>query len=230
MEACRSTSRHSLSQSQMIPLSEPMLSYTPVDETSDPLDFNVFRLDLKPRTHSSPPATLVTQLEKSSIAKLIGDRIGTALNHMDKLHARVEDTSSKVLVTGDLNAGKSTFVNTILGRPVMPMDQQPCTTALCKVHDAAEMGGAEEVHVVKEGVTYDLSDESTFTRATLSDLDQIVSENENGQQIIKVYLSNPHSPAPSFIHNSVVDISLINAPGLNRDSVKTSRTSRAFRP
>ena len=201
----------------------------PTDETleppstaSDPLDFNVFRLDLKLGTHSSSPATLVTQLEKSSIAKLIDDRIGTGLSHMDKLRARVEDTSSKVLVTGDLNAGKSTFVNAILGRSVMPVDQQPCTTAFCEVHDAAEIGGVEEVHVVKEGITYDLSDESTFARVSLSDLDEIVSESENGQQMLKVYLSDPRSPAPSFLHNGVVDISLIDAPGLNRDSVKTT--------
>ena len=188
----------------------------------DPLDFNVFRLDLKLGPHSSSPAALVTQLEKSSIAKLIDDRMWTALSHMDKLRARVEDTSSKVLVTGDLNAGKSTFVNAILGRPVMPVDQQPCTTAFCEVHDATEIGGVEQVHVVKEGVTYDLSDESTFTRASLSDLEEIVSENENGQQILKVYLSDPRSPAPSFLHNGVVNISLIDAPGLNRDSVKTT--------
>ena len=202
---------------------------TPTDEApgpssyaSDPLDFKVFRLDLQLGTHSSSPAALVTQLERSSIANLINDRIGTALNHMDKLRARVEDTSSKVLVTGDLNAGKSTFVNAILGRPVMPVDQQPCTTAFCEVHDAAEIGGIEEVHVVKDSIAYDLSDESTFTRASLSDLDEIVSENENGQQILKVYLADPRSPAPSFLHNGVVDISLIDAPGLNRDSVKTT--------
>ena len=42
---------------------------------------------------------------------------------MDKLHACVEGISSEVLVTGDLNAGKSTFVNAVLGRPVMPVDQ-----------------------------------------------------------------------------------------------------------
>ena len=201
----------------------------PTDDTSgppssspDPLDFNVFRLDLKLGPHSSSPAALVTQLEKSSIAKLIDDRIWTALSHIDKLRTRVEDTSSKVLVTGDLNAGKSTFVNAILGRPVMPVDQQPCTTAFCEVHDATEIGGVEEIHIVKEGVTYDLSDESTFTRASLSDLEEIVSGNENGQQILKVYLCDPRSPAPSLLHNGVVNISLIDAPGLNRDSVKTT--------
>ena len=103
----------------------------------------------------------------------------------------------------------------------MPVDQQPCTTAFCEVHDAAEIDGVEEVHVVKEGIAYDLSNESTFTRASLSDLNETVSENENGQQILKVYLSNPRSPAPLFLHNSAADISLIDAPGLNRDSVKT---------
>ena len=89
----------------------------------DPIDFSVFRLDLKLGTHSSSSATLVTQLEKSSIAKLINKHIGTALTHMDKLRARVEDISFKVLVTGDLNGGKSTFVKAILGRLVMPIDQ-----------------------------------------------------------------------------------------------------------
>ncbi|KAF9781706.1 hypothetical protein BJ322DRAFT_1213035 [Thelephora terrestris] len=222
-----SSVREGLVRSITLPdVSEKDEEDTPGDETPEQppasLDFNVFRLDLKLGAHSSSPATLVTQLEKSSIAKLIDERIGTALCHMDKLRARVEDTSSKVLVTGDLNAGKSTFVNAILGRPVMPVDQQPCTTAFCEVHDAAEIGGAEEVHIVKEGVTYDLSDESTFTRSSLSDLDDIVSENENGQQILKVYLADPRSPAPSFLHNGVVDISLIDAPGLNRDSVKTT--------
>lgn len=199
----------------------------PVDETqesfpSDPFDFNLIRLDLKLGTHSTSPATLVRQLEKSSIAKLIDERVCTCSGYLDKLRARVEDTSSKVLVTGDLNAGKSAFVNAILRRPVMPVDQQPCTTAFCEVHDAMEIGGVEEVHVVKEGVTYDPTDESTFTRKSLSDLEEFVSENENGQQILKVYLSDPRSPAPSFLHNGVVNISLIDAPGLNRDSVKTT--------
>ena len=89
----------------------------------DPIDFSVFRLDLKLGTHSSSSATLVTQLEKSSIVKLINERIGTALTQMDKLCARVEDISFKLLITGDLNVGGSAFVSAILERPVMPVDQ-----------------------------------------------------------------------------------------------------------
>lgn len=191
---------------------------------SESIDFHVFRLDLKLGSHSSStsPTSLVSQLGKSSIANLIDERIAASLNHLDKLRLRVEDTSSKVLVTGDLNAGKSTFVNAILGRPVMPIDQQPCTTAFCEVHNAIENGGQEEVHIIKEEVTYDLDDESTFTRTSISDLENFISENGNEKQVLKVYLSDPRSPAQSLLHNGVVDISLIDAPGLNRDSLKTT--------
>lgn len=193
--------------------------------SSDSADFHVIRLDLNIGAHGSSrsPATLVSQLEKSSIANLLDERISNAAAHMDKLRLRVEDTSSKVLVTGDLNAGKSTFVNALLRREVMPVDQQPCTTAFCEVHDAvAENDGKEEVHILKDGVPYNKSDESTFIRAALSDLESFVSENEDESQVLKIYLSDTRDATSSLLHNGVVDISLIDAPGLNRDLVKTT--------
>lgn len=191
---------------------------------SDASDFHVFRLDLKLGSHgsSSSPASLVTQLEKSSIANLLDERIASSMAHMDKLRLRVKDTSSKVLVTGDLNAGKSTFVNALLRREVMPVDQQPCTTAFCEVHDAAENNGKEEIHIFKQGVAYDIKDESTYTRANVDELENIVSENDNVQQMLRVYLADGRAPSESLLHNGVVDISLIDAPGLNRDSMKTT--------
>jgi mitofusin len=187
-------------------------------------DFNVLRLDLKLGSHhpSSSAASLVSQLEKSSIANLLDERINTSINHIDKLRLRVEDTSSKVLVTGDLNAGKSTFVNALLRREVMPVDQQPCTTAFCEVHDAAENNGVEEVHILKDDVAYDLTDDSTFTRASIADLEQIVADNEEHQPKIKLYLADTRAPSESLLNNGVVDISLIDAPGLNRDSLHTT--------
>lgn len=193
--------------------------------SSDSADFHVIRLDLKLGAHGSSrsPAALVSQLEKSSIANLLDERISNAVTHIDKLRLRVEDTSSKVLVTGDLNAGKSTFVNALLRREVMPVDQQPCTTAFCEVHDAvAENDGKEEVHILKDGVPYNKDDESTFTRAPLEELESFVSENEDESQVLKIYLSDTRDPTSSLLHNGVVDISLIDAPGLNRDLVKTT--------
>ena len=187
-------------------------------------DFNVLRLDLKlgSQHSSTSAASLVSQLEKSSIANLLDERITTSVTHIDKLRLRVEDISSKVLVTGDLNAGKSTFVNALLRREVMPVDQQPCTTAFCEVHDATENQGKEEVHVVKDGMTYDINNSSTFTRGDIADLEEIVADNETTQPMIKLYLADTRAPSESLLNNGVVDISLIDAPGLNRDSIKTT--------
>ena len=202
----------------MIPSPEDEANSIPTDELA------VLRLDLKLGGHTSPSSvtSLVTQLEKSSIANLLEGRLHAALSHLEKLRLRVEDTSSKVLVTGDLNAGKSTFVNALLRREVMPVDQQPCTTAFCEVHDAAENRGQEEAHIVKEGIVYNINDESTYTKRPISDLEEVVAENEDTQQVIKLYLADTRAPSESLLNNGVVDISLIDAPGLNRDSLKTT--------
>jgi mitofusin len=126
------------------------LSDAKEDETPNPpplsSDFHVLRLDLKLGSASSAnsASSLVSQLEKSSIAHLLDERLATSIAHIDKLRLRVEDTSSKVLVTGDLNAGKSTLVNAILRRQVMPVDQQPCTTAFCEVHGSDDLLGTRK--------------------------------------------------------------------------------------
>ena len=184
---------------------------------------HVLRLDLKlgAADPSASADALVCQLEKASIAKLLDERIVASLNHIDKLRTRVQDTSSKVLVTGDLNAGKSTFVNALLHRDIMPVDQQPCTTMFCEVHDRSENNGVEEAHIIKDGKTYDRLDESTFTRVSLSDLETVVTESD-AQHVLKLYVSDCRAPGQSLLSNGVVDITLIDAPGLNRDSLKTT--------
>nr|GAT42991.1 transmembrane GTPase [Mycena chlorophos] len=195
----------------------------PTDTEIPPLssDFHVLRLDLKLGSANSA-LSLVSQLEKSSIAHLLDERLATSIAHIDKLRLRVQDTSSKVLVTGDLNAGKSTLVNALLRRQVMPVDQQPCTTAFCEVHDATENGGVEAVHIVKVGTAYNPADDSTFTTAAVEDLEDLIAEYEtkDTEHLLKVYLAGKDQN--SLLSNGTVNISLIDAPGLNRDSLKTT--------
>ncbi|VDB91823.1 unnamed protein product [Peniophora sp. CBMAI 1063] len=192
----------------------------PASEVSD--DFRVFRLDLK--LGHAGAQQLVHQLERASIANLLDDRLTASMTHLDKLRVRVEDTSSKVLVTGDLNAGKSTLVNRLLSRDVMPVDQQPCTSSFCEVHDVAENNGVEEVHIVKDVAAYDVSDESTYERLPLEELERIIDEAdaEEQQPLLKVYLTDARTIDTSLLNNGLADISLIDAPGLNRDNSKTT--------
>ena len=182
-------------------------------------EFSILKLDLK--LGSLSQAELVHSLEKSSIASLLDGKISQSVRHLLALRDRIEDTSSKVLITGDLNAGKSTFCNALLRRKILPEDQQPCTSIFCEVLDAKENGGFEEVHAVHKDQIYNRNDESTFDAYTIQDLEKIVTDNERYMQC-KVYVKDIRTIDESLLNNGVVDIALIDAPGLNSDSVKTT--------
>jgi mitofusin len=182
-------------------------------------EFSILKLDLK--LGSLSQAELVHSLEMSSIASLLDGKISQSVRHLLALRDRIEDTSSKVLITGDLNAGKSTFCNALLRRKILPEDQQPCTSIFCEVLDAKENGGFEEVHAVHKDQIYNRNDESTFDVYTIQDLEKIVTDNERYMQC-KVYVKDIRTIDESLLNNGVVDIALIDAPGLNSDSVKTT--------
>ncbi|KAJ5653831.1 hypothetical protein N7490_000834 [Penicillium lividum] len=182
-------------------------------------EFSILKLDLKLGALSQ--AELVHSLEKASIASLLDGRIGQSVKHLLSLRDRIEDTSSKVLITGDLNAGKSTFCNALLRRKVLPEDQQPCTSIFCEVLDARENAGIEEVHAVHKDAHYNRNDESTYDVYAMSELENIVIDNSKYMQC-KVYVKDVRSIDESLLNNGVVDIALIDAPGLNSDSLKTT--------
>ncbi|KAJ5178177.1 uncharacterized protein N7500_000876 [Penicillium coprophilum] len=182
-------------------------------------EFSILKLDLKLGALSQ--AELVHSLEKASIAALLDGKISQSMKHLLSLRDRIEDTSSKVLITGDLNAGKSTFCNALLRRKVLPEDQQPCTSIFCEVLDARENGSIEEVHAVHKDTPYNRNDESTFDVYSLAELEDIVIDNTKYMQC-KVYVKDVRSIDESLLNNGVVDIALIDAPGLNSDSLKTT--------
>ncbi|SPC66418.1 related to FZO1 - GTP-binding protein, required for biogenesis of mitochondria [Ustilago sp. UG-2017b] len=197
------------------------------DESEESTDMSVLKLDLRVGSVAANPQALVRSLERSSVAQLLDGRMEKSERHLENLKQRLSDTQSKVLVTGDLNAGKSTFVNALLRRPLMPTDQQPCTTVFCEVLDASELNrDVEEVHMLQPGVKYNSQDDSTFTRHTLEKIEQIVAEAEEvspeDAPILKCYASDTRATQDSLLKNGIVDIALIDAPGLNRDSLKTT--------
>ncbi|KAG9302245.1 hypothetical protein G9A89_008736 [Geosiphon pyriformis] len=181
-------------------------------------NINILKLDMQMQDSSSAE---MASLEKGSIAHLLNVKIGKILNHLQNLSARIADKSSKVLVAGDLNAGKSTFVNALLRRNVLPVDQQPCTTLFCEVLDARENGGVEAVHGIKDIKAYNVDDPSTYTNVGFENLERVVSDNVDQYVLLKIYCQDRRLSNESLLHNGVVDIALIDCPGLNSDSLKT---------
>ncbi|RPA85652.1 hypothetical protein BJ508DRAFT_221704 [Ascobolus immersus RN42] len=182
-------------------------------------DFNVLKLDLKlGALHQN---ALVHSLEKGSVASLLDGKISQSIKHLHALRERIDDTASKVLVTGDLNAGKSTFCNALLRKKVLPEDQQPCTSIFCEVLDARENNDVEEVHALHKDTPYKKNDESTYDVYTLDQLEDLVIDQEKYAQV-KIYIEDVRTIDQSLLRNGVVDIALIDAPGLNLDSIKTT--------
>ncbi|RIA94936.1 hypothetical protein C1645_817305 [Glomus cerebriforme] len=203
--------------------------HTPIDMSSSQefnskySKLNVLKLDLK-RGDTSSAETVFEDLDKSAIATLLDGRLGQTIKRCESLHARISDTSSKVLVAGDVNAGKSTFVNALLRREVMPVDQQPCTTLFCEVLDVQENDGIEEIHAIKDIISYKRTDTSTYSVIEWKDLyDIIVNNEESGEYAqLKIYTKDRRDAQESLLHNGIVDIALIDCPGLNRDTLKTT--------
>jgi len=182
-------------------------------------DFSVLKIELK--MEGLPQSEIVHSLEKQSVASLLDNQINNSIRHLFSLRERIEDTSSKVLVTGDLNAGKSTFCNALLRRKILPEDQQPCTSIFCEVLDCRENAEVEEVHAIPHGYVYNRNDESTYRVFSLKQLEDIVVDSDHYSQC-KIYIKDIRPFEQSLLVNGVVDIALIDAPGLNNDSLKTT--------
>ncbi|GAA6031281.1 hypothetical protein JCM8097_005582 [Rhodosporidiobolus ruineniae] len=194
---------------------------------------SILSLDLR-QGHGSAAATaslpaLLPSLTLQTLSQLLSRRLTASLSHISSLRTRVLDHKSRILVTGDLNAGKSTFINALLRREVMPWDQQPCTTVFTEVIDADVNDGKEELHAIRDAAKYDREDSATFD---VYQLDEIYDVQDTGDAyyIVKAYVkdnrdvpegsSEEHSS--SLLKNELVDISLIDAPGLNRDNTSTT--------
>jgi mitofusin len=184
----------------------------------DTKDLSILSLDLK-LGHSS---TDLSTLESKSIANLLNDRLDQSLRHLERLHTRIADTSSKVLVTGDLNSGKSTFVNALLKRELLPVDQQPCTSVFCEVLDAMLNDGVEQVHAIPNVESYNRLDQTTYHVIEMRHLYKVITEDYESYKMLKVYANDARTTQESLLHNGVVDIALIDSPGLNTDSIKTT--------
>lgn len=190
------------------------------DLALDQPTLTVFDLNLK-IDQLQDGSNYIANLDKESIASLLDQKFLSLIRHLLSLKERIDDTTSKVFVTGDLNAGKSAFCNALLRKKILPEDEQPCTNVFCEVIDATENNKIEEVHAVPIGSIYNQNNQSSFHIFQLKDLDNLVYESDK-YSILKIYVNDSRPTEQSLLKNNVIDISLIDAPGLNMDSYQTT--------
>ncbi|KAK2055564.1 P-loop containing nucleoside triphosphate hydrolase protein [Colletotrichum caudatum] len=172
----------------------------------------VLRLDF--RLGSLSHDKFVQKLGKDAIASMLQEKMRTCIRQLSALQERINDPLSKILVTGDVNAGKSTFCNALLRRRILPEDQQPCTAIFCEVMHATKNSGLEEVHATTPQHADDVF--------ALRDLERVVTDARYTQ--CKVFVDDLRKADESLLSSDkeVVDIALIDAPGLNHDTTHTT--------
>ncbi|KAL9551688.1 hypothetical protein MBANPS3_004140 [Mucor bainieri] len=151
----------------------------------------------------------------------------TCLTHLNHLKTRVSDPLSKVLITGDLNSGKSTLVNALLNKDMLPVDQQPCTSVFCQVYSTTNTTTTKEdaeIHAVIDPVAYDPSNRETYHSIESRHLYKTLIDEDIPYKMLNIYTARNQQALTqqSLLHNDLVDVALIDSPGLNTDSLKTT--------
>lgn len=140
--------------------------------------------------------------------------------HADQLRRAAERARTGrfvVLLLGCFSSGKSTLLNALLGRPVLPVKVNPCTAILTEVVHGEEAGvevrhkdGRVDVHTVEDFVaTYQL---------------QTASEDTAGSEVSDRFGAIDRAVVRwplALLRNGVV---LLDTPGLDDDPTRTART------
>lgn len=159
-------------------------------------------------------------------AQTLSTLLPTCLDHLNNLKSRVSNPLSKVLITGDLNSGKSTLVNALLNKEILPVDQQPCTSIFCQVYSSSkdDQDSNDQIHAVIDTENYDKINTETYHKIEARHLYKTLVDEEIPYKMLNVYntRNNELLTKESLLHNDLVDVALIDSPGLNTDSVKTT--------
>ncbi|CAI4055780.1 mitofusin SKDI_02G2880 [Saccharomyces kudriavzevii IFO 1802] len=192
---------------------------------------HVLQLNIKLDGHYNAREKSGFNMEKGALSKLFQSQIESVTNHLSALKKRVDDVSSKVFITGDVNTGKSALCNSLLKQRLLPEDQLPCTNVFSEIIEARENDSIEEVHAIplniaptlKEAIDmYSIQNPKTYEIHSLKELPNLVPQNEK-YALLKIYIRDDKRPAStSLLRNGTVDISLIDSPGLNMDSLQTA--------
>lgn len=175
------------------------------------------------------PATATTStfnILRTEGAQTLSTLLPTCLNHLNNLKSRVSDPLSKVLITGDLNSGKSTLVNALLNKEILPVDQQPCTSIFCQVYSSSkdDQDSDDQIHAVIDTENYDKTNTETYHKIEARHLYKTLVDEEIPYKMLNIYTTrnNKLLTKENLLHNDLVDVALIDSPGLNTDSVKTT--------
>lgn len=134
--------------------------------------------------------------------------------HLDRLSHRLLDPHCRILVTGDINVGKSTFLNALFRDHIFPTDQQPCTCTFCELIATNNTEESITVHAIPQLEHYSPNNSKTFDSITIPELHDIMRLETCPYIWFKI-----QAPFPTF---EQIPLTFIDSPGLNHDRIQTT--------
>ena len=148
-------------------------------------------------------------LDRAAALSLVGGRPETE-RALRELVSRLKENRFVLVVLGEFKRGKSTLINALLGREVVPSGVTPLTTVATEIQYSDETGALVKFLDGRE------------MRVTLDRISEFVTEKENpvnekGVASVEVFLPSP------FLREGVV---LVDTPGVG--SIYTHNTDTAY--
>lgn len=165
----------------------------------------------------------VADLEKNGLEEVLvgsnedGQPKESLVKQIESRTRALRSSQCSVIVAGETNAGKSTFLNLLLGMDILPVHIFSCTAAICVLRYAPTFSA---------DIQY--SDGSTTTKA-FADVDEartwmndIVAEKDEGRREVGLGLEAIYVKLPAVILQS--GVTLVDTPGIGENEAMTSCT------
>lgn len=150
--------------------------------------------------------------------KAIAEKVGLepeAIDLIDSALARNKEQKFSIAVVGEFKRGKSTFINALLGKEILPSDILPCSATLNRVTYGLEPA-AEIRYKSVDGLP------GRVEKIEIEELQDYVTKltPESEQRASGVQEAIVYYPLPSLKNN----VDIIDTPGLNDDAEMTRVT------
>ncbi len=156
---------------------------------------------------------------------------------IEETHERLRSDRFRILVLGDFNTGKSTFINALLGRSLLPQDALPCTAVLSEL----VWGDPEKARLTFKDprphrLPKSISEEALKHINTHKDpvppmtgMPEVIARRVTASEEDlrpRADVVSPYSSAKFWLHHDLLrnDIELIDSPGLDNHEAHTTIT------
>eukprot|EP00833_Pecoramyces_ruminatium_P010449 jgi/Orpsp1_1/1184481/evm.model.c7180000089682.1 len=166
--------------------------------------------------------------------KYIKDKLGNnIIEEMNELNKRLNHKNLEILIAGNQNAGKSTFINLLLNRKIFETNTLPCKALSIKIKNKKFNNNKEEVHCFEKYLETSNKNYNILSIEMFKDKMYDIETDDNKKNFVVYCIDNPNEEFidnlnnenqdnnnddlndESLLNNKLIDISFVEIEGIN---------------